>query len=387
MRSLARANLETDWKRHAAAVTVLALAGILIFFQAGMTLGQWRDLGMAERQLRADLIVQNAQVHQSIGVPLSAIYHAGTVQPHMEGRVWMHPEVAHVAVYLRETVAPHSWGRAGLITRQSYPGRGEFLIIDPAPDSLTFPANFPDTLREVLATPGQVILAQALADQLGAGVGDMVGPPGAELMVGAVIRSRSPAFAMLSRPTAVLMGDNISSPPLGFLVKLRPGADRDRVRAEMETMLVPRGMAVATPEELIAQVSFDMIADRPEIRNLFFSGGFAMLIACAIAVQTMRGAVIAQSAEFGALRALGVAGWRVALIALEQAFLSGLLAVLLALTVGLLLQLGLEETDLSFVMTLELMALVAAGLMAVALFAGVLALSAITRSEPAALLR
>lgn len=57
--SLARANLLHDWRRHATAIVVLVLAGLLMTIQLGFVAGFMESFTALQRQVRADIVVQS----------------------------------------------------------------------------------------------------------------------------------------------------------------------------------------------------------------------------------------------------------------------------------------------------------------------------------------
>lgn len=379
MRSLAIANIETDWRRHAAAISVLVMAGLLIVFQAGMALGQWQVLGAFERQLRADIMIirtPGANAHRfemfTNSVPL-----------HLEGQAWLHPNVERVEAFGREQV------------RLNWPeGDGEGTarifghVTDPAPDSLSFPAAFSDELRAVLATPGQLVIRRPIAERLGLEVGDYLPFYEVGIQVGAVFDSNMFAGVFMSRETVQLLGESARArPPNAFLIRLREPALRDATLMELNASLSLHGLTAITPADMVIQTSLAELADQDASRNMMISGAFAVLIAMAIAAQTLRNAVISQREEFAALRALGVGAWRIALIAMEQALWTGITASALTISAGFVLRMVMTGRGGAFVLSPELIGFIALVLIGISLLAGLLSLSAVTKSRPTALLR
>lgn len=379
MRSLAIANIETDWRRHAAAISVLVMAGLLIVFQAGMALGQWQALGAFERQLQADAVIirtPGANAHRM------DVY-ANLVPLHLEGQAWLHPNVEQVDVYRPERVLL-SWPEVDGEGIARIFGR----IVDPSPDSLSFPASFSGKLRTILTTPGQLVMTRQVAERLGLEVGDYLPFYDVGVQVGAVFDSSVFEGVFMSRETAQLLGESSRAlPPIAFLIRLREPALRDTTLAELNATLSRHGLSAITPAEMIAQTSLTELANQPASRNMMISGAFAVLIAMAIAAQTLRNAVISQREEFAALRALGVGAWRIALIAMEQALWTGITACALTISGGFVLKMVMTGRGGAFVLSPGLIGLIAIILIGISLLAGLLSLSAVTKSRPTALLR
>ncbi|MEP3071585.1 FtsX-like permease family protein [Maricaulis sp.] len=379
MRSLAIANIETDWRRHAAAISVLVMAGLLIVFQAGMALGEWRGLGAFERQLRADIVIirtpgENAHRFEMF---------VNSVPLHLEGQVWLHPNVERVEAFGQERVLLN-WPEGDGEGTARISGR----VIDPSPDSLSFPAGFSDRLRTILATPGQLVMTRQIAERLGLEAGDYLPFYEVGVRVGAVFDSNMFAGVFMSRETVQLLGEaSRTRPPSAFLVRLHEPALRDATLAELNTALSRHGLSAITPADMVIQTSLTELADQDSSRNMMISGAFAVLIAMAIAAQTLRNAVISQREEFAALRALGVGAWRIALIAMEQALWTGITACALTISGGFVLKMVMTGRGGAFVLSPGLIGLIAIILIGISLLAGLLSLSAVTKSRPTALLR
>jgi putative ABC transport system permease protein len=120
---------------------------------------------------------------------------------------------------------------------------------------------------------------------------------------------------------------------------------------------------------------------------LMGSAIFGLIVGCGVASQTLRGAFLAQLTEFGALRALGVSKGRMALVALEQAWWTGLLSIPIAAILAHGIRLIAMQFDLTIALPNGLLMATSALLLLVALFAGLISLTAVTRVEPAELLR
>jgi putative ABC transport system permease protein len=386
MISLARANLLHDWRRHAAGISVLVMAALLLNIQIGMMLGAFESFSAIERELRADLIVQAKRTPLLGQSGTGGItYSSSGIERSKEGHIWMHPNVLDVQPYATSMTSMGMWqGKNGVEQHVNV------VVVSPADASMTYPASFPDALRKVLATPGAVVLPRAAARSLGVALGDRARLGKAEVVVGGIVdglggMSRTRVFA--SSQTAKMgeirgMG-GISS----FLVRLGDAGQTAKTLKELSAMLAPVGLSVETPE----QAAFDASLEKALLGNLgkmFLSSvGFAFLISLGVVTQTLRSAMLAQVREFGALRALGIGTGRISFVAMEQAFWSGLISLVIAVAISLLVEQSAAVFGVAISLPVDLLLGSSALLMAITLVAGVISLSAITRVEPADLLR
>jgi len=380
MISLARANLIHDWQRHATAIVVLVLAGLLMTTQLGLVSGFAKSSSELQRQLRADVVVIPATRTLSRGFS-----RRGSIPTRRVGQIWMHNDVAFVQGY-----SP----RQGSGQWLGEDGSSEFVQIytmDPGEDSMTFPRRFPDGVREVLATQGMVVLPRSTARSLDIDVGSAGEINGKTVVVGAVVDGlpggfRQPVFA--SPQTArELSASRTQRSVRSYLVRLEDGADVDRVMAEMNQRLSQYGMQAIRPQEYAAGQGITELITSSFGWILIGSAVFGLVVGCGIASQTLRGAFLAQLREFGSLRALGVSKARMAAVAMEQAFLTGVVSVPIAVVLSHALRVGARQFDIVIALSNQLVIGTSVLLLLVALIAGVVSLTAVTRVEPAELLR
>ena len=383
MISLARANLIHDWRRHATAIVVLVLAGLLMTIQLGLVLGFAEASGELKRQLRADVVVTPKSPPRGRAFGFGAF---NRVDPRFEGLIWMHPDVAEVQEY-REGFASATWYRDDG-TRTSV----RINTLDPGETSMTYPARFPDVLRPVLATPGAIVLPRSSARSLGVAVGDTAELGNVKVIVGGIVNALpggsfgTPVF--VSAQTARLVssagrGRFVSS----YLVRLKHPEETDRVIDELNAMLRRVNLEAARPRELASSVGVGELLATTFGWILMGSAGFGLIVGCGIASQTLRGAFLAQLKEFGSLRALGVGRGRMALVALEQAWWTGLASIPIAVFLAFVVRAAARQFDITIALPTHLIVGSSVLLLAVALFAGFISLTAVNKVEPAELLR
>ena len=380
MISLARANLIHDWQRHVTAIVVLVLAGLLMMTQLGLVGGFAESSSELQRQLRADVVVIPATRTSFRGFG-----RRGTIPTRRVGQIWMHNDVELVQGY-----SPRQ-GAGQWLTED---GSSEFVLIytmDPGEGSMTFPRRFPESVREVLATQGMVVIPRSTARALDVDVGSSGEINGKTVIVGAVVDGlpggfRQPVFAS-PQTTRELSSSRAPQSVMSYLVRLREGADIDRVIEEMNQLLSRYRMQAIRPQDYAAGQGITELITSSFGWILIGSAIFGLVVGCGIASQTLRGAFLAQLREFGSLRALGVGKARMAAVAMEQALLTGVVSVPIAIILSHALRVVARQFDIVIALPNELVIGTSALLLLVALIAGVVSLTAVTRVEPAELLR
>ncbi|GAB5458228.1 MAG: hypothetical protein Hens3KO_12580 [Henriciella sp.] len=397
MKMIAVRNIEHDWKRSLSTVVVLSLVGLLIFQQFGSILGRWNSLGAFERELRADLVVKARIAPGRVSRPI-----LGSLPPGVENKLLIHPEVEVIRAYkgFPETIRLEG----GIPTAPP-----AFISIDPGGNPILYPLSFPDDLLPLLQVEGHVIANTEFAQQFGLTVGDTLSHNDFELTfvafvdalsdfrpimiasnltAGAIGEAQSQSSAPSARRTITVDGTTVAvGGNSAFLLKLNPAADPEIVAGELRGMFANPAIEVVFPEQLVSEQSFALLFSDRDNRSFLITAVFAILISILIAIQTMRGAVLNHADEFGALQALGVGSLDLRLIAIETAFWLGLLSTAVAVSGAFVMQTVLRASGAQFALSFQLIFVVGALLMAIALLAGIFASSAVTRIRPEALLR
>lgn len=384
-------NIEHDWKRSLSTVVVLSLVGLLIFQQFGSILGRWNSLGGLEREFRADLVVKMKNPPGRVARPIVHVLPAG-----VENKLLIHPAVSAIQPYM---------GVADNINFDGAPMQDapKFMGIDPVGDLILYPISFPDSLLELLEVEGHAIANTRLAEQFELELGDTLSFKDYDITFVAFVDALAniDALVITSHFTADAMGKQTisSAASIGggamvivqrnraFLLKLVEGSDAEIVAGELRGMFANPAIEVLFPEQLVSEQSFALLFSDRDNRSFLITAVFAILISILIAIQTMRGAVLNHADEFGALQALGVGSLDLRLIAIETAFWLGLLSTAVAVSGAFVMQTVLQTSGAHFALSFQLIFVVGALLMAIALLAGIFASSAVTRIRPEALLR
>lgn len=380
MISLARANLIHDWRRHAAAIIVLVLAGLLMTIQIGMMLGYMKSWGELKRQLSADIIVEGQSTDPQ------RPWQRQMINETQEGLLWMHPNIQQVEGWSR------NGGRAQWKGSLQNDSSFSFAlnIIDPTNGSMTWPTRFPQDLKQVMQFPGNVVLARSTAKNLGLKLGDTGYLGDINAVVAGIVEGfpvndiQNSVF--VSPQTARLSSNGRAFSPSLFLLKLQQPESAEQTVEELNQMLTPFGLEAKTVQQSANNEGFMQML-RGAGMMLLGSAGFALLIACGITSQTLRGAFLSQLKEFGSLRALGVKKRALVWIALEQAFWTGILSIPIAFVLAHLIRLFAAMFDMVIDLPFDMMMASSALLMLVAMFAGIVSLSAVFKAQPAELLR
>jgi putative ABC transport system permease protein len=263
-------------------------------------------------------------------------------------------------------------------------------MVDPTPGSVTLPTDFPEVARRALETPMVVVVDASALKKLGVAVGDPVILRGQTLQVAATVTG----YANIEIPTAFVSRDTLirlrmltSGDRSGLLLlKLkhpeRAAEVRDFLNAQANgeyRAWLPKDLSRANGAEFMQEQVVGIL--------LGFSLVLALLIGIGITSQTLRGAVASNIREFASLRALGVSMGTLRGVVVELAFWVGIAGLLVtALLMGCVLA-AARLNNIAMSLPLAYVGEVAVLLMAIALVSGFLSLGALSRSQPAELLR
>ena len=377
MVSLARASLRYEAKRFLPAALAVAFSGLLMFVQLGLLLGMFGTVSTVIDHAKADLWVGFASTPSfDLGRSI-AVRH--------ETALRMHPEVAAVE---RLIIGYADWRNPN-----GRPTGGMLVGVDPGEESLGAPLSFTAEQRAALMEPGAVIVDAADAGKLGARVGEVVEINGRRARVVGLstgFRSIGGATIFCSLYTAyLLLGPQLADADSAtyLLVKLRNPAAAERVRDDLQ----PRGehppYKIWTAPEFSVGSQLYWLLESGAGAGSAFASLLGLLVGIVITSQTLMAALIASLREYATLRALGVSRRRLSAVVLEQAFWIGVLGLGIAGLASAAAWIVANAYDVG--MTFTWWAVLGTGVitLGVALGAGLLALRALTRVEPAVLLR
>ncbi|APR53913.1 ABC transporter permease [Sphingomonas koreensis] len=377
MISLARKSILHEWRRFAPAIFAIAFSGILLVIQAALAVGLFATVAVYIEKSDAELWV---------GFPGTPSIDQGRyISSRTESFVRMHPDV--------DRTEPFSW--AGGVWR-SRPGAGDVSVvlagIDPRPGSLTFAHAVSPDLRDKLTIPGAVLVDIADRDKLGVSIGSNAEINGKKVHVAGFtegLRGIGSINVISSLSTARHLDPGLhhTDDVAYYLVKLRAGADPAAVKDALSPKEQNARYQAWTAKEF---------GDRSTNYWLFESGmgtafGLSSLVAVIVAIvitsQTLMAAVAASIREFATLRALGAPGSHLRSVVLQQALWVGMVGLVVA---GLVSALILWLAKLAYIpvsVSVPITTGCAVLVLCVAILSGFVALSQLSKADPAALLR
>ena len=379
--SLALATLLHEWRRYLAAVLALAFSGVLILSQVGLVTGILTAYTATIDRSPADIVIMPPKAQSLMGTTVAEV--PSRIRP----RMYLHPEVAAVDTWEVNIADWTNIPKAGGEQVRTY---ARVAMVDPTPGSVTLPTDFPEAARRALETPMVVVVDASALKKLGVAIGDPVILRGQTLQVAATVTG----YANIEIPTAFVSRDTLirlrmltSGDRSGLLLlKLkhpeRAAEVRDFLNAQANgeyRAWLPKDLSRANGAEFMQEQVVGIL--------LGFSLVLALLIGIGITSQTLRGAVASNIREFASLRALGVSMGALRGVVVELAFWVGIAGLLVtALLMGCVLA-AARLNNIAMSLPLAYVGEVAVLLMAIALVSGFLSLGALSRSQPAELLR
>ncbi len=372
--SLARDTIGYEWRRYVAAISIIALTGLIFYLLLGMLLNQWRSFSAFERELNADIIV-NSEVATARYRPITQL------RPE---NFYLHPEIVSAQPYLR----------FGLIERTRLES-GEFtllraVVVDTADGAMSFPKSLPDRSRSLLRNTGNILVSERLLAQMELGTGDFINiSDRPNRIVGAFTApfDNRANIIMSIQTYRLYRGISQDTNPSLILLEINNLADLDQTIAELNSWIAQYGLIALRPAEFSRSMSLTALRDTPNFLVIFYIVILVVIVAILIAAQALRSAILAMRSQFATMKALGIPGWRVSLFTMEIAFWTGILGAVTAISSALLCQAILLKFNLTILITGQLVVLISGALMAMALLAGLLCLSIVLRVKPVELLR
>lgn len=399
MVSLARATLLYEWRRFLAAVLAVAFSGLLVLVQLALLVGMFGTVAVYIDESNADLWVGFTGTQSiDLGKPFNA---------QVETRLHIHPAVADVEPFI---FAQSDWRTPKGANLYAY-----LLGIDPAADAMAFANVLPPATRALLLEPMTVIIDEADREKLGVTLDDSTGSIAgnttasttgtastvsnfAEIggrrvkVVAAVTGLR--AIGGVNIVTSLSSARTIDGSAARerqevsyFLLRLKPGADAETVRSE----LTPRGQVkpfqVWTAAEFSRHSQLYWLTESGAGAGFAFSTLLGLLVGIIVTSQTLMAAITASIREYATLRALGVARASLRAVVLEQSFWIGVAGLALTAGLSVLIAAIARAAFVAMVFPVWAIALTAALILIIALGSGLLALRALGRADPAALLR
>ncbi len=376
MVSLARSMLRFEWRRFLPALLAVAFAGLLVLVQLGLLVGLFGTISVYVDRSGADLWAGFPNT-QSIDL-------ARNIPAHHEVLLRMHPEV--------ERVEHFNWGTGDW----RLPGGravSVFLIgVDTRPGAMAFSRLLTPDLRARLDEPDTVLIDEADVHKLGAGIGESAELNGKSVRVVGTIRGvRAPGGAnvIVSRHTARRLDPSFkdSDSSAWMLIKLKHPELSEAVRDALATPGGSRPFGVWTSSELSRKSQMYWLLESGVGVGFLFSSLLGLLVGVVITSQTLVAAIVSSVREYAALRALGVSLGSLRSVVLEQSAWVGAMGIVVTLGVAAALAWAARHLYVALELPPWAAASTALTLVLVALASGLFALRALTRAEPAALLR
>lgn len=377
MVSLARSSLLYEWRRFLPATLAVAFAGLLVLVSLALLLGMFATVSIYIEKSGADLWVG---YRDTPSVDLGR----GIATRH-EVFLRMHPQVQRVEPYL--------WTAADWRRPDGQAVSGFIVGIDTRADGLTFSHLLTPAQRAALDEPDTVIIDVADLHKLGVSVGDQ-----AELnrrrvkVVDTVrgIRAIGGANILASLATARYVDPDLKTTDdyaAYLLVKLRDPESAPTVRDQLQPHGTYRPYTVWTAPEFSEQSQSYWLLESGAGTGVLFSAALGLLVGVIITSQTLMAAITSSLREYAALRALGVSVRSLRGIVLEQSFWIGLVGLCITAAGTTAVWAVAYTNHVAFSAPLWATVTTAVLIMAIAGGSGLLALRALTRAEPATLLR
>ncbi|MFM1958790.1 MAG: hypothetical protein RL588_307 [Pseudomonadota bacterium] len=379
--SLALATLLHEWRRYLAAVIALAFSGVLILSQLGLMTGILRAYTATLDRSPAEIIILPPKAQSLMGTTEAEL--PSRIRP----RMYLHPDVEAVDTWEDKVADWTNMPKAGEPQVRTYT---RLAMVDPAPGSVTLPVDFPESARRALEAPLSVVVDVSALPKLGVAIGDPVIVRGQTLQVAAVVSGYANIelpTVFVSRDTLIRLGMMTGGDRTGLLLlKVREGGDPAGVRDFLNASA--NGEYRAWLREELSEANGAAFMEEQVVGILLgFSVILAILIGVGITSQTLRGAVASNIREFASLRALGVSMPALRGVVVELSFWVGLAGLAAAAVLMGCVLAAARVMNVTMSLPLAYVGAVAVLLMAISLVSGFLSLGALSRSQPAELLR
>ena len=378
--SLALATLVYEWRRYLAAITALALSGLLVLAQVGLFSGLIDSALAAVNRSRAEIFILDPKTEDMV-------QGWSSLPRRVEPMIYLNPEVVEVASAERTGGAWMNRPAPGHEQTQTYVS---ISAVDTAPGAITLPSDYPDDVRIALMEPYAIAVDASNLKRLGVKLGDDASLRGKLVHVRAILhgyQSTQQPGVVVSRDTMSLIARSPPGGPTGpLMVRIR---HPERAAAVVTQLNAASGGAYRawTRQDLVRtnQQGFMKIS----IIGLLLSASVvvAVLIGVGVTSQTMRGAILSNIKEFASLRALGVSMGSMRMIVMELSAWVGVAGLLAAGALTVVTTLIAASLGLPMIFFAKAVVWVSVMLMVIAIASGAMAMGVLKKSQPADLLR
>jgi putative ABC transport system permease protein len=373
-----------EWRRYSAAILSIAFCCALILCFTGLFSGVAKSYSGLTNATPTDLIVLNAKAQSW----MDADKIPRRVVPEIEASSGV-AEVAELPIVGAE------WSLVGDDGIERAGSRTSILVIasEIARGSLTMPASFDDRTISGLQLPLSVAIDRTSFRKLDARLGGKAAINGRVVTIAGIAEGfpnasgRSMVFTSLRTAEELGLVDTSDLHVGALLVRNKPGFSVPTVQADIVERLGD-SVSVWTKEELARANEADLFLNGGILGIiLIFLVAFGALVGSVIAWQTLKGAVAARLAEFGALLALGVPMSGLRLIVVELSlwlvafgYLTAILIFMLILLIAKNIGLPMAYPFWPFLIILIISILIA-------IVSGTMSIGLLKRTDPAELLK
>jgi len=176
-----------------------------------------------------------------------------------------------------------------------------------------------------------------------------------------------------------------SSQTLFFLVKVRPGYDKEAVRAALSARL--KNLEVVTNEAMHRRTQNYWVFGTGAGITTLIGAVLGLIVGIVVVAQTIYAATVDHIREFGTLKAMGASNWRIYEVILAQAGLSAVMGYLMAIAIAAPIAHGSQTGNAPIALPPEV-AIGTLGLaLAMCMGASIISIRKATRIDPAMVFR
>lgn len=373
-----------EWRRYSAAVLSIAFCCALIICFTGLFSGVSQSYSRLTNSTPANLVVLDRQAE--------SWFDAGEIPKRLLPAIQTTPGVEEVTEF---PVLGADWGAVSDEGIETSGSRAAVLVaaIDVSPGSLTMPNSFSERTIAGLQMPLTVAIDRTSFRKLDARLGGKAAINGRVVTVAGIAEgfpnANGRAIVFASRRTAEEIGlvDPADLHVKALLVKAAAGADLATVAGRIERR-VDGAVRVWDKEELARANQADLFLNGGILGIvLIFLISFGAVVGSVIAWQTLKGAIAARLAEFGALLALGVPMTALRLIVIELSIWLVAFGYIAAVAIFLAVSLIARQIGLPMAYPIWPFLIILLISLIIAVIAAVMSIQLLKRSDPAELLR
>ncbi|WP_294332967.1 ABC transporter permease [uncultured Sphingomonas sp.] len=382
--TLALKMITHEWRRYSAAILSIAFCCALILSFTGLFSGVAQSYSGLTNATPADLIILDGAA--------KSWFDAGDIPRRLIPEIETTPGVAEIADL---PVKGADWANVSDDGIESGGSRAAVLVVasDIGRDALTMPTSLDDRSVAALQLPLTVAIDRTSFRKLKARLGGKAAINGHVVTVAGIAEgfpnASGRAMVFTSRRSAEELGlVNASDLHVGaLLVRLKPGADPAVVRNAIEAR-TKGAVRVWQKDELARANQVDLFANGGILGIvLIFLISFGAIVGSVIAWQTLKGAIAARLAEFGALLALGVPMRALRLVVVELSLWLVAFGYIIAALIFVIVSLVAKRIGLPMAYPEWPFLIILAVSILIAVIAGAMSIQLLKRTDPAELLR